>query len=542
MLVLVNEELCGDPFESSVMLFLSSGTVNGTTKSTTTGQLQQGITVYNISVILKETQSNAAVSEPKMGRATHNLVENCKSEGEVMDLVPMENSPSLGRARQELNRWPSLSRTSRAGRQRREEVVQEESGEEVEGRMRTDRFLNQRSKNSSQHRRDTAELTAWTDTRKQQRSTSCSVTVCCEEPVLWGHATVTEHSSLPRAVLRRPHRDKAALGRRTISMYGSPVEQQRASQPEQERRLPRPGSVCVLPGSVTSESLAQQLFKRADISVNNQQHRSRKDELRAVDGLSSVGQHSTTPDAILRGRQRSWRTRPVSMTVLELRKIGSDDEIERKMVSGHIGNGGFFKGSFRWKLFGKTPQDRSKDKEADQDANSSHKLIKTDSSKSTFSSLKRSFSLRLKRTRTHDKINIGSEGELKEDCQIKNSVEETTMPPRPFSYLTGGLLPASTERTDDGGMHYFRYHSRGRDNLLEVPLNPPKFASKPVQEEQSLWQYIASRFRRKEQPQKCESKLPENKEPGEKKIEPITIETLAGTKSHKGQGKTCSIA
>ncbi|XP_013885391.1 arfGAP with GTPase domain, ankyrin repeat and PH domain 3 isoform X2 [Austrofundulus limnaeus] len=517
------------------MLFLSSGTVNGTTKSTTTGQLQQGITAYHISVILKETQRDAAVSEPKMGRATHNLVENCQSEGEVMDLVPMENSPKLGRARQELDRWPSLSRTSRAERQRREEVVLEESKEEVKGRMRTDRFLKQRFKNSSQHRRDTAELTARTDTLKQQRSTSCSVTVCGEGPVLRGHAAVTEHSSLPRAMLRRPHRDKAALGRRTISMYGGPVEQQRASQPEQERRLPRPGSVCVLPGSVTSESLAQQLFKRVDVSENNQQHRSWKDELRAVDGLSSVAQQSTTPDVIIRGRQRNWKTRPVSMTVLELRKIGSDEEIERKMVSGHFGNGGFFKGSFRWKLFGKTPQDRSKDKETDQDANSSHKPIKTDSSKSTFNSLKRSFSLRLKRARTHDKINIGPEGELKEDCQIKNSIEETTLPPHPFSYLTGGLLPASAERTDDGGMQYIQCHSRGKDNVLEVPLNPPKLASKPVREAQSLWQYIASRFRRKEQPQDCESKLPENKEPGEKKTEPITIETLAGTESHKGQ-------
>uniref|UniRef100_A0A3Q2ZR82 Arf-GAP with GTPase, ANK repeat and PH domain-containing protein 3 n=1 Tax=Kryptolebias marmoratus TaxID=37003 RepID=A0A3Q2ZR82_KRYMA len=518
------------------MLFLSSGTVNGTTKSTTTEQLQQGITVYHISVILKETQRDAAASETKMGHVTHNLVENCQSEGEVMNLVPMENSPRLGRARQELNRWPSLSHTARARRQRKEEVALEESEEEVEGRMRTDRFLKQRSKNSSQRRRDTAELTSQTDAVKQQNSSSCSATVCGEGPVLGAHATIKEYSSLPRAVLRRPHWNEVALGRRTISMYGGPVEQQRDSQPEQKRRLQRPSSVCMLAGSVPSEALAQQLCQKADGLENNQQHRSRKDELRAVDGLSSVAQQSTAPDVTLRGRQRSWKTRPVSMTVLELRKIGSDEETERKKVSGHSGSdGGFLKGSFRWKFFGKTPQDRSKDKEADKDAKSSHTPIKTDTSKNTFNSLRRSFSLRIKRTRTHDKINVGSEGELQEDCQIKNTAEETTMPPRPFSYLTGIALPASTEHINDGGMQYIQYHSRGKESVLEVPLYPTKLSSKPVQEEQSIWQYIASRFRKKEQPHKCEPKLPQNKEPGDIKTQPITIETVARNDSQKGQ-------
>lgn len=525
------------------MLFLSSGTLNGTTKSTTTGQLQQGISVYHISVILKETQRDAAVSEPKMGRVTHNLVENCKSKGQIMNLVPMENSPRLGRVQQEINRWPSLSHTSGARKQRREEVVLQECEEEVEGRMRTDRFLKQRSKNSSQHRKDIAELTAQKDTQKQQHSSSSFVTVWGTGPILGGHATSTEHSSLPRAVLRRPHWDEVALSRRTISMYGGPVERHRESQPEQERRLSRPSSVCMLPGSVTSEPLAQQLFKSAGVSENNQQQRSRKDGLRAVDGLSSVAQQSTAPDVIFRGRHRSWKTRPVSMTVLELRKIGSDEEIERKKGSGHTGSdGGFLKGSFRWKLFGKTPQDRSKDKESDHDSKSSHKPLKTDSSKNTFTSLRRSFSLRIKRTRTHEKINVESEGDSKEVRQVKNSVEETTLPPRPFSYLTGGLLPASAERTEDGGMQYIRYHIRGEDSLLEVPLYPTKLSSKPVQEEQSIWQYITSRFRRKEQPHKCEPKLQPNKEPGAKKTQPITINTQAATDFHKGQGKSCNNA
>lgn len=104
------------------MLFLSSGTVDATPRTTNIGQQQQGMTVYHISVILKETQEDAAVSELGLGRVTHTLVENCQPKEEIMSVVPMEKSPRLGRARQELDRWPSLSFTGRSGRHREETV------------------------------------------------------------------------------------------------------------------------------------------------------------------------------------------------------------------------------------------------------------------------------------------------------------------------------------------------------------------------------------------------------------------------------------
>ncbi|XP_041847943.1 arf-GAP with GTPase, ANK repeat and PH domain-containing protein 3 isoform X1 [Melanotaenia boesemani] len=532
------------------MLFLSSGTVDATPWNNAIGQQQQGITVYHISVILNERKGDAAVSEAKMDQVSHSLVENSQPKGKLMNLVPMDNSPRLGRARQELDRWPSLSCTSRAGRQREEVVLEESEEEEVEGKMKTDRFLKQPSKNlgnSSQCDRDVEERTTQEDTQERliQSSTSCSVTTHADRLVLGGHATITGHSSLPRAVLRRPRQDEAVVGRRTISMYGGPSDQQRDSQPEPERRLQRPRSDCMLAGSgpVLSEPKAHHLFKRTEILDNNLRCRNRKAELRAVDGLSSVvGQRPSAPLGVnLRTRQRSWKPRPVSMTVLELRKRDSDDEIDRQRNCGHTSNnGGLLKGSFRWRLFGKGSQDKSKDKEAEKDTKSSTKSSKSDSSKSTLTSLRRSLSMRIRRTRPHDKINSGSEGESKEYPQVKSSAEETTMAPRPFSYLTGRTLPASSEQIEDGGMQYIQYHSRGKVKVMEVPLCPTKLSSKPVQEEPSIWQLIANRFRRKEQPNKCESQQSPSKDTTQypqtgNKLQPVTIETLTGSDSYKGQ-------
>uniref|UniRef100_A0A3Q2QLC8 Arf-GAP with GTPase, ANK repeat and PH domain-containing protein 3 n=1 Tax=Fundulus heteroclitus TaxID=8078 RepID=A0A3Q2QLC8_FUNHE len=329
-----------------------------------------------------------------------------------------------------------------------------------------------------------------------------------------------------------------------MSMYGSPDEQQRDSQSGPERLPGRPRSVCMLagPGPDLSGPQAQQLSKKEGALQNNQQHRSRKAELRAVDGLNSMLAQcsSGSAEVPLRARQRSWKPRPVSMTVLELRKIGSDDDIDSQRNCNRTGNdgGGFFKGGFPWKLFGRTPQDKSKDKEVDKDGTSFLKSNKSEAT-STLSSLKRSFSLRLRRTRPPEKINLGSQGEPKGYSQNKSSAD-TAMPPRPFSYLTGKTLPASREPTDDGGMQHIQYHSSGKTKVMEVPLCPSKLSSQPVCEEQSLWQLIASRFRRKEQPYKCESLQPSNNkdpypQPGNNKAQPITIETLAGTDYHKGQ-------
>ncbi|XP_031149919.1 arf-GAP with GTPase, ANK repeat and PH domain-containing protein 3 isoform X1 [Sander lucioperca] len=536
------------------MLFLSSGTVDATPRSTAIGQQQQGKTVYHISVILNETQGDAPVSELEMGRVTHTLVKNCQPGGEIIGVVPMENSPRLGRARQELDRWPSLSFIGRAVRQREEVVVEENEEELEEEKMKTDRFLKQPSKNSgnsSQQGRDVAESAAQTDTQEQHIhiSTLRSVTVHAKGLIFGGHGTVAGHSSLPRAVLRRSRQDKAPLGRRTVSMYGDSVKQQIDCQSELERRLRRPRSVCMLagPGQVLSEPQTQQPFKRAGILENSQQNRNRKAELRAVDGLNPVvAQRPWVPTEVTpRFRQRSWKPRPVSMTVLELGKRGSDDEIDSQRTCSHTGSdgGGFPKGGFRWKLFGKAPQDKNKETESDKDAKSSSKSSKSDAPKSKLSSLRRSLSLRIRRTRPRDKVTLGSERELKECSLTKSTADETTMPSRPFSYLTGRMLPTSSEQIEDGDMHYIQYHSRGKVKVMEVPLCPTKLSSKPVQEEPSIWQLIANRFRRKEQPYsgKCETQQSQSKETGQyplagnNKSQPVAIDTLAGIDSYKGQ-------
>lgn len=540
-------------FEFSAMLFLSSGAVDATPpRSISVGQLQQGKTIYHISVILKETQENAPASVLGKGRVTHTQVDNCQPGGGMISLVPMENSPRLGRARHELDRWPSLSCTGRAGRQKEEVVVEEneEELEEVGGKMKTDRFLTQPSKNSgssSQQGRDVAE---W-DTQEQRvrSSTLRSVTVHSKGLVFGEHGPFTCHSSLPRAVLRRPRQEEVPLGRRTVSMYGDPLKQQRDSQPEQDRPLRRPRSVCMLagPGPVLLETRTEQPSRRAGVVENSQQYRSRKAELRAVDGLNPmVAQRPSAPAEVTpRVRQGGWRPRPVSMTVLELRKRGSDDDIDGQK-SGRTGSdGGFLKGGFRWRLFGKGPPDKTKEKDGDTDVTSSHKLSKPDAPKSTLSSLRRSLSLRIRRSRP--RIPLGSEVEFNQRSRTKSTSEEATMPPRPFSYLTGKMLPASNEQMEDGGMQYIQYHSRGKVKVMEVPLCPTKLSSKPVQEEPSIWQLIANRFRRKEQPYtgKCEYQQSQSKDTGQSplagdnKSEPVSIETLAGADSHKGQGKTC---
>lgn len=542
------------------MLFLSSGTVDVTPRSTAICQQHQGKTVYHISVVLKESQGDAPVPELGMGWVTHTLVENNQLGGEIISVMPMENSPRLGRARPELDRWPSLSCTGRAKEQRDEVVVEEneEELEEVEGEMKTDRFMKQPFKNSSQQDRDVAELAAQTDTQEQhiQSSSLCSVAVYAKGLAYGKHGTGAEHSSLSRAVLRRTHQNEARLARKAVSMYGDSVKQPRDSQPEQERRLRRPRSVCMLagPGPVLLESRTHHPFKRAGILENDQQYRNRKADLRAVDGISpAVVERPLVPaEVIPRVHQRSSKPRPVSMTVLELRKRGSDDEIDSQKSCSHTGvdGGGFLKGGFRWKLFGKAPQDKSKERECDKDEKSSPKISKSDAPKSTLSSLRRSLSLRLRRTRPRDKVALGLETESKECSRTKSISEEAAMPPRPFSYLTGRVLPTPNEQTEDGGMQYIQYHSKGKIKVMEVPLCPTKLSSKPVREEPSIWQLIANRFRRKEQPfsGKCETQLSQSKGTGQyplagsNKSQPVPIETLAGIDSHKGQGKTRKIA
>lgn len=545
-------------FWYSAMLFLSSGTVDVTSKSTAAGQQHPGKTIYHISVVLNETQGDAVVPELGMTQITHNLAENSQPGGEIMNIIPLDRSPKLGRAQSELNRWPSQRCTGRA-KEQRENIVEEES-EEVVGKMKTDRFLHQPSKNignSSHQDGDVAEITAHSDTQEQHiRGSSLESVTGHAKGSFYGELnTGAIYSSLSGAVLRRACQDEARVDRKTVSMYGVSDKQPRNPQSDQERLSPRPRSMCMLagPGPVLLEPRTHQAFKRAGVLENDQQYRSRKAELRAVDGLNPAVLQwpSAAVEVTSRIQQRSWKPRPVSMTVLELRKRGSDDEIDSQKSRSHTSSsgGGFLKGSFRWKLFGKAPQDKSKERE--YDAKSSPKLSKSDAPKSTLGSLRRSLSLRIRRTRTRDKVNLGLETESKECFQTISTPEVATMPPRPFSYLTGRMLPPSSEQLEDGGIQYIHYHNKGKVKVMEVPFCPTKLSSKPVQEESpSIWQLIANRFRRKEQPfrGKCETQLSQSKSTHQypltrnNKSQPVTIETLTGPASHKGQGKTCEVA
>lgn len=492
------------------MLFLSSGTVDTTPRSATFSQ-QQGTTVYQLSVFLKESQGDELLSQG-MGRDIHTQVEQHQPGGEVMSVPLMENSPRPGRARHE----PSLCRTGTAGGQSVEE------GEEGV-KMKTDWFLKQSYRN-----REETQAAAHTDSHKHYIHSL----VTLPAPNCRDHGSMGGHNSLPRAVLRRPCLGQGTLDRRTLSMYGEPVKQQQETKAlEPQPRLRRPRSVCMLaaPGSVLPE-VAQP--SQGQCVTGGVQFRSRRAEMRAVDGLSAftAPRPLVHPEVTPRNRTRSWKPRPVSMTVLELRKRGSEDDLDSTRGAGRDGLS-FFKGGF-WRLFSKTQQDKNKDRESEDSA----RLNKTDAPKSTLSSLKRSLSLRIRRTRPRDV-------EIKDSLRINSTSGETTVPSRPFSYLTGRTLPMPNEKVDDRTIQYIRYHSMGKVKVMEVPLSPSKL-SKPVQEEPSIWQLIASRFRRKEQTysSKCELQQFQSKStrhpPGRNNVsQSVTIETVAGISAHKGQGK-----
>lgn len=536
------------------MLFFSSGTVDGSPRSAAVGLQNQGKTIYRISVVLNETQEDVFTPELEMGLVPHTLVEKCQSAAEVMSIVPMERSPRQGRTRFELDRWPS-----QAGAGRGEDRGDEEESEEVQGKMKTDRFWTHPSTNSgnySQQERNVAEAAAAPRDSRAQRTQGSSlraVTFHTKGLIHGEPGPGAGHGSLSRAVLRRPRHNETRLARNTLSMYGDAVKQGRDSVSDPETRLRRPRSVCMLagPGSVLLEPRNHSAFRRAGLSENEQQYKSRKAELRAVDGLGSVQRPSAPGEVISRLHQRSCKPRPVSMTVLELMKKSSDDEVDsQRSYSQTTSDGGFLRGGFRWKLFSKAPQDKNRDKQLDKDVKSSSKVNKTDAPKGTFSSLRRSLSLRIRRTRPKEKVTLGFDAGSQEHFRTNSVSEEVTMPPRPFSYLTGRMLPTPSEQTEDGGVHYIQYQSKGKVKVMEVPLCPTKLSSKPAQEEQSIWQLIANRFRRKEQPVtgKCETQLSQSKGPGQhplagnNKSQPVTIDTLAAAGSQKGQGKMCGTA
>ncbi|XP_077471072.1 arfGAP with GTPase domain, ankyrin repeat and PH domain 3 isoform X3 [Stigmatopora argus] len=480
------------------MLLLSSGTADATV-----GHQQQGIIPYHISVSLKETQEDDPVAELGMGWVTPcTLVDSCQPEVKIM-----ENGHIL-------DRWPSL----RTGSLRRE-VVLEENEEEGEEKMRSNRLRSHLSKSPG----DSSDI-AEVDTKDLH---NYHVNVHARGLAFGSHGAVTGHT-LPRAVLRRSRQDEASPGRRTMSMYGQLTELRNDTLPE---RLRRPKSVCMLsgPGPVLVEHGKQNSLKRNGVLETSQMYRSRKAELRVVDGLNPVAVQRA--EVIPRVRQRNVKTRPLSMTVLELRKRACEDDITRQQSNTSHDSGNLLKGAFRWKFFLKSSTDKNKESDGDKCTKSS-KLVKSDAPKNTLSSLRRSLSMRIRRTRPREKVTPGCESTTQEPSQGKTV---NPVPPQPFSYLTGRTLPPLGEQVEDKGMQFIQYRSRGKVKVMEVPLCPTKL-SKPAQEEPSIWQLIANRFRRKEQPDKFETKgaglheLTLNN-----KSQPVAIETLADTESNKGQ-------
>eukprot|EP00063_Salmo_salar_P021288 XP_013996123.1 PREDICTED: uncharacterized protein LOC106569352 isoform X2 [Salmo salar] len=565
------------------MLLLSSRateqTIPGaTSKAGTAHQSGGGRTmVYHISVILNGTLGHEEVGEGVGVReglsARHDSLEQShpaarSTRAQPQALQGEEGHFRLGKARQKLGRWPSLSRTGRVGG-RREEAVQEE--EEEEGRkMKTDRFLQlqQLSSNSaapaaahpSQIDRETAavgvEVKAATAAPEQQKTQveiqGQDVSPQTEGP-LPGHdgGVLAGGGSPPRAVLRRrPSQDGAAPhNRRAVSMYGAAARQHRGSLSRQDRQ-DRPRSVCMLAGPNLNPALSEprshsQQTSRGGVTRSldgpPQQRWTRRAELRAVDGLKpGVLPQWTVAGAeekvVPRVRQQTWKPRPVSMTVLELRKKASGSQEELDSQGGSQGGGLFG----RWRLFGRPAQDKEK-----EEAPGSKPSSKLDAPKKTLSSLRRSLSLRIRRNRPRERVDI-SEVTEEERSRTTSLEQETSLPLRPFSYLTGRTLPPPYERDDDGGRQLIQYHSQGKVKVMEVPLYPAKLSSstKPAQEEPSLWQLIARRFRRKEQEQpsngKCELQTRNpSKETGKyslgriKKPQSVAIETLA--ECNKGQ-------
>ncbi|XP_071232908.1 arf-GAP with GTPase, ANK repeat and PH domain-containing protein 2-like isoform X3 [Salvelinus alpinus] len=579
------------------MLLLSSQaterTIPGATSKAVTAHQSGGgkTTVDHISVILNGTLGREEVgSRSVAGQAaryaaleqSHPAAGSTRARQQA--LQGEEGHFSLGRTRQDLGRWPSLSHTGRVER-RREDAVQEEE-EEVEkedgGELTTDRFLQlqQPSNNSaapaaaqpSQSDWETTAVGVEVDTataapeqQKTQVETQGQDISPQYEGSLPGHnvGVLAGGGRLPLAVLRRkPSQDSAAPdSRRVVSMYGAPAWQQQGSLSDQDRtdKPRRPRSVCMLGGPNLKTALLQPGSHRSHSEQSSrrvatgsldgppQQCWTRRAELRAVDGLKPgvLPQRTVAEEKVVpRVRQQTWKQRPVSMTMLELRKKASGSQDELDSHRGSQGGGLFG----RWRLFGRPAQDKEKGKEGAR-APGSKPPSKLDVPKKTLSSLRRSLSLRIRRNRPRGRVEI-SEVTAEERSRTKSIGQETSLPSRPFSYLTGRSLPPPYERDNDGGMQNIQYHSQGKVKVMEVPLYPARLSSstKPAHEEPSVWQLIASRFRRKEQQQppngKCKLQpQPPSKETqtgkyplaGNKKPQLVSIETLAGVDCSKGQ-------
>lgn len=347
-------------------------------------------------------------------------------------------------------------------------------------------------------------------------------------------------AACPVVVLRRSTPGVRG-SRKTVSMYDSLDEpqKQRITTVGLENRSQRPHSVCMLAASQSSS-----VTNSSSAKTGNFSHLQQRRCWRAIDGLKKdmppsfrlppYPQHEVLPRRPL---QTTGRPRPVSMTVLELKETSrSQDELANRTFSDAAS---LPRSGFRWRLFGRQAQDKEAasvyQPQITKPSNS-----KPDRPKKRFSSLRRSLSLRLKRN-----CNPPEQDAIRERTWTTSAREDVTRSNQPFSYLTGRTLsPAYEHREDHRGKQLIELQTRGKVSLVEVPLAPPKLTKplKPTSSEPNFWQLIASRFKRKSNKSEASvgSQLPGSDPPAwNKKLQPVTIETLKDIDLSKGQGKQC---
>uniref|UniRef100_A0A8C1NL50 Arf-GAP with GTPase, ANK repeat and PH domain-containing protein 3 n=1 Tax=Cyprinus carpio TaxID=7962 RepID=A0A8C1NL50_CYPCA len=364
-------------------------------------------------------------------------------------------------------------------------------------------------------------------------------------------AVFLENATEPHVVvLRRPAHGLRLLGsRRAVSMFVLPDDNRRHQNTaiNHQDSSTKPHSDCMLAATNSNNNLlsTSTLNKQGCPDVV-QRCRTRRAELRAIDGLKpdmppsvSLFPHPLEESAICRTLKSNNKPRPVSMTVLELNKerIGSRDKLanDTSTCTGSLPHPGF-----RWRWFGR--QATGKEVVAKQTSTRLKEPKKTEEPKTTFGSLRRSLSLRMRRNRNQP------EQEKRTERRRTSSIGEQSMQTtRPFSYLTGRMLtPAHEQDEDQGVTQYIQYQTRGKVAVLEIPLKPAKLTkpTKHLQPETSFWQLIASRFKRKDplfsnKSELCtESQAVRSYPPvRNKKPDSVAIETLTGIGFCKGHGK-----
>ncbi|XP_022529675.1 arf-GAP with GTPase, ANK repeat and PH domain-containing protein 3 isoform X2 [Astyanax mexicanus] len=517
------------------MLVLSSRAADVIPEGTASiRHLQAEAAVYQVSVFLHETLRGGEEGGKK-GEATSEEVKLTTEKEE--DSRREEPSESLGQRRRvaekKLGRWPYLSGTGGLGSGGRR---LEELG------MRTDRFP-ALLQDSSMLELSVADCNLASDERTARTKELTSTSEVDHLPgkeycnVAPGEATADPHV----VVLRRSTPGMRLLsGRQTVSMYGSPDEPQKqwitATLPRDTSR--RPQSVCMLAASHSSSLLVTNRGKTDHVDVSLQR-RSRKAELRTIDGIKSDMPPSfrlppyPQQEVLARRPQRtSGRPRPVSMTVLELKEASASQHELVNRTSSDAAS--LPRSGFRWRLFGQPAQEK------EVTAVPAPTCSKPDGPKKKFSSLRRSLSLRVRRNR-----NQPEQDNTRERARTTSVGEDVARSTRPFSYLTGRTLSPTYEQDEDQrSKQYIEFQSRGKLSVLEVPLAPAKLSkpTKSTSAEPNIWQLITRRFKRKgpsssNQPEPCTESQPAGRDlpVRNKKMQPVPIETLTGIDFSKGQ-------